>query len=110
MNAIILGVVNCYVVVNAMYGGSASDWLVAAVVEGVFVIVHPHLEYSFIDSNLTAEVAHVVLVALLKLPPDTVGELVHLLFLSLAELRPEPLARAWSKVVSGEVVGGEVEI
>ena len=110
----ILAARNSDAVVDLLDGGVAGERLVAAGVEGVFVIVHPDLEHAFINTDLAAEVAHLVLVALLNLPADTVGELVHLVFLSLAELSPEPLPGAWSMVVvvvvSGEVVGREVEI
>lgn len=107
---------NSDAVVDLLDGGVAGERLVAAGgAEGVFVVVHPDLEHAFINSDVAAELAHLVLVALLDLPPDPVGELVHLVFLMLAELRPEPLPGAGSMVlvvVSGEVVGGggEVEI
>lgn len=87
-------------------GGSGGGYgeLDIAAVEVVFVVVHPDFENAFVNSDLPAEFSDIVFVAFLHLPPDSVGELVHLLFLKLAELRSEPLTRSGLVVV---VVAGE---
>lgn len=62
--------------------------------EGVLVIVHPHLENSFVDADFAAKLQDHLLVPLLHLPPNSFRELVHLFLLILAELGPEPLPAA----------------
>lgn len=75
-------------------GSGRGGELDIAAVEGIFVVVHPDFENVFVNSDLMAELSNIVFVAFLHLPPDSVGELVHLLFLKLAELGPEPLTRS----------------
>lgn len=62
--------------------------------EGVLVVVHPYLEHGPIDADLGAELLNQLLVPLLHLPPDSLGEFMHPLLLVLAEFRPEALPRA----------------
>lgn len=61
--------------------------------EGVLIVVHPHLENAFVDSDFVAEVVDNLLVPLLHLPSHSFGKLIHLILLVLTELGPEPLPR-----------------
>lgn len=63
--------------------------------KGVLVVMHPHFEYTSVNSNFTAEFRHQLFIPLLHLPPNSLCKLAHLFFLSLTELGPESLSPIW---------------
>lgn len=81
-------------------------------VKGVFVVMHPNFENTFINSDLPAKITNIVFVTFLHLPTKSFGEFMHLLFLKLTELCSESFTRSVKSMLVVVVVvsAGEIEI
>lgn len=60
--------------------------------EIVLVVMHPHFQNPSLNSDVAAEFIDQIFIFFLNLPPNSLREFEHFLFLNLSELRAESLA------------------
>lgn len=60
--------------------------------EIVLVVMHPHFQNPSLNSDVAAESIDQIFIFFLNLPPNSLREFEHFLFLNLSELRAESLA------------------
>ena len=86
--------------------GCGTSWFVDdGLAEGVFVVVHPHLEHMALDAHGGAEVVHGGFIVLLDAPAEFGRERVHLVLLFGGEFGAEALLDDGGSALVGEVHG-----